>query len=93
MIVVRKHFPELLPDNEEQFLRMLEGVIESVDELSSLQIDKLPNGYHFRLSPSIPSYNNSLMGEILKFNNMFGIRLDLSKSIKASGNFTFKILY
>jgi hypothetical protein len=93
MLVVRKHFPELIPDNEELYLRMLSGVIESVDELSSLEISKLRDGYQFRLSPSIPSYSNSLIEELLKLNNLFGIRLDLSKSIKASGNVSFKITY
>lgn len=93
MITIRKHFPELIPDNEEIYLRMLQGVIESVDELSSLQIMRMPKGYYFRLSPSIPSYTNPLIEEVLKLSNMFGIRMDLSKSIKTTGNITFKISY
>jgi hypothetical protein len=36
MIVVRKHFPEIIPDNEQIYFEMLTGVIESVNELSSL---------------------------------------------------------
>jgi hypothetical protein len=91
MVVHRKYFPPLIPDNEEIFLSMLNGVIESVDELCSLQITKLPDGYLFRISPSIPMYNDLLLEEILKFNNLFKIHLDLSKSIKSSAVLSFKI--
>jgi len=92
MIVTRKHFPTTLLDNEETYLSMLSGIIESVDELSTLQISKISDGYIFRLSPSLPRYNDSLIEEILKFNNLLGIHLDLSKSIKSSCVLTFKIV-
>lgn len=91
MLIHRKHFPQILPDNEETYLSMLIGVLESVDELSSLQVTRLPYGYLFRLSPSIPMYNDSIIEELLKFHNLLNIRLDLSKSIKSSGTLSFKI--
>jgi hypothetical protein len=71
---------------------MLCGVIESIDELSSLQITKMADGYHFRLSPSVPVYNDPLIEELLKFHNMFKIHLELSKSIKSTGTLSFKIV-
>jgi len=91
MQVKRKHFPDVLSDNEEVFLSHLQGVLESVDELSCLQITKLPNSYHFRIAPSIPLYNIPLLKEVLKFHNMYGIQLNLSKSIKSSGSLAFEI--
>jgi len=91
MEVHRKHFPSLIPDNEEMYISMLSGVLESVDELSILQITRLRDSYLFRLSPSIPSYNNALIEELLKFHNLFKIHLDMSKSIKTSGVLTFQI--
>lgn len=91
MEVNRKHFPSILPDNEENYLSMLTGVIESVDELSMLQITKLKDSYQFRLSPSTPQYNNPLIEELLKFHNMFKIHIDMSKSIKTSGVLSFQI--
>lgn len=91
MQVKRKHFPEIIEDNEEMYFAVLHGVIDSVDELSSLQITKLKDGYSFRLSPSLPKYNNLLIEEIIKLNNVFGIHLDMSKSIKSSGTLVFKI--
>lgn len=93
MEIKRKYFPDILPDNEENYFSMLIGVIESVDELSILQITKLRNSYQFRLSPSLPKYNNMLIEELLKLHNMFGIRLDMSKSIKTSGVLSFQIHY
>ena len=91
MEISRKFFPKVLLDNEEVYFAHLEGVINSVDELSSLQITKTSGSYDFRLAPSLPKYNNMLLEEILKLHNIFGIRLELSKSIKSTGTIMFKI--
>jgi hypothetical protein len=88
---VRKGFLRVLTDNEDTYFRHLNGIIDSVDELSTLEITKTPHSYHFRLAPSLPMYNEMLLEEILKFHNMFKIRLNLSKSIKSSATITFEI--
>lgn len=91
MEINRKHFPKIMQDNDEIFLSHFIAVIESVDELSSLEITKLSEGIKFRIAPSLPKYNNSLIEEILKFHNMFNIHIDMSKSIKTSSVITFEI--
>ena len=91
MQISRKFFPEVMQDNEIAYFAHLEGIISSVDELSTLEITKNPNAYHFRLAPSLPKYNEMLLEEILKFHNMFQIRLSLSKSIKSSATIVFDI--
>lgn len=91
MQVSRKYFPEILPDNEEVYFQHLIGVVESVDELSTLQISKLKDSYHFRLAPSTPKYNQMLLEELLKLHNVFHLKLDISKSIKSSGTIVFQI--
>lgn len=91
MQINKRFFPEILDDNDVCYLAHLEGLLCSVDELSSLEITKLANSYQFRLAPSLPIYTNMLLQEILKFHNMFKIRLDLSKSIKATGTIVFSI--
>jgi len=91
MIVERKHFPNIIPDNQEVYFLHLIGVIESRDELAALEITKISSGYHFRISPSLPSYNDALIEAIIALNNTFGIRLDIGKSIKSSGSISFKI--
>lgn len=80
-----------MQDNEIAYFAHLEGVISSVDELSTLEITKNPQSYHFRLAASLPKYNNMLLEEILKLHNLFKIRLDLSKSIKSSATIVFEI--
>lgn len=80
-----------MPDNELAYLAHLQGIIDSVDELSTLEITKNPNSYHFRLAPSLPMYNDMLLEELLKFHNMLQIHLNLSKSIKASATIVFEI--
>lgn len=91
MEINRKHFPKVMQDNDEVFLAHLEGVISSVDELCSLEITKNTHNYRFRIAASLPMYNNLLIEEILKFCNMFNIRVDMSKSITTSSVITFEI--
>jgi len=91
MQISKKFFPEVMQDNEIAYFAHLEGVISSVDELSTLEITKNPQSYHFRLAASLPKYNNMLLEEILKLHNLFKIRLDLSKSIKSSATIVFEI--
>ena len=91
MEINKKHFSKVMQDNDEIFLARLEGVISSVDELCSLEITKNINSYIFRIATSLPKYNNMLIEEILKYCNLFHIKLDMSKSITTSSIITFKI--
>jgi hypothetical protein len=91
MQINKKFFPEVMQDNELAYFAHLQGLIDSVDELSSLEITRNPHSYHFRLAPSLPKYTEMLLEEILKFHNMLQIRLILSKSIKASAVISFEI--
>ncbi len=91
MQISKKFFPSIMLDNEELYFAHLEGVIDSVDELSILEITKTPRAYLFRLVPSLPKYNEMLLQELLKFHNLFQLKLNLSKSIKSSGTINFEI--
>lgn len=91
MQINKKFFPQVMQDNEIAYFAHLEGVISSVDELSTVEITKNPNSYHFRIATSVPMYNEMLLEELLKFHNMFKIRLNLSKSIKSSATIVFEI--
>jgi hypothetical protein len=81
----------VLQDNEVAYFSHLEGLIDSIDELSSMEIIKTPSSYHFRIATSIPQYNELLLQELLKFHNIFKIKMDMSKSIKASATIVFQI--
>lgn len=85
MQIIKRFFPKILSDNEDIYFSSLKGIIESVDELASLEITRCPTTYTFRLIPSLPKYTNMLIEEILKFHNLLQLRLDMSKSIKSSG--------
>lgn len=91
MEVVRKHFPEVINDNEEIYFAHLQGVIDSVDELSSMEVTRTPTAYHFRIATSLPKYNEMLLQEILKLHSLFNIRINMSKSIKSSSTIVFQI--
>lgn len=92
MEIKRKFFPKILTENELNYFAHLEGVINSVDEFCNLQITKNTNSYDFRIATSLPKYNTILLEEILKLHSLFGIKLDISKSIKTSGTIVFKII-
>ena len=91
MEINRKHFPKVMQDKDEVFLAHMEGVISAIDELCSLEITKSLESYRFRIATSLPKYNNMVIEEILKFCNMFKLRIDMSKSIKTSSVITFEI--
>ena len=91
MEICRKGFAGIITDNDEIFLAFLKGVVEATDEYSSLEIYKTPCAYKFRIAPSTAMYINPLLKEILKLNNMFGIKIDMSKSIKSSCVINFSI--
>lgn len=91
MEVKRINFPEIIKDNDEMYMQHLVAVVEAIDELSNLQITRNPKCYNFRIAPSLPKYIEPILKEILKLNNLYGIRLELSKSIKASSTITFSI--
>lgn len=91
MEIVKKFFPEVMKDNDMIYFARLEGVIDSIDELCTLQITKNSHSYQFRIAPSHPKYTEMLLEEILKFHNVYKIRLNLSKSIKTSGTISFEI--
>ena len=87
----KKFFPEVMQDNESSYFAHLEGIIDSVDELSIMEVIKKPKAYSFRIVPSLPKYNNLLIEELLKFHNMLNIKLNMSKSIKTSATIVFDI--
>jgi hypothetical protein len=91
MHIIKKHFPEVMSDNDNTYFSHLFGIIESVDELCSMEITKTPHSYHFRIAASVPKYNPLLLEEVLKFHNMFKIKLNMSKSIKSSATLMFSI--
>ncbi len=93
MEIVYKFFPNISLDNESIYFASLKGIIESVDELSSLEITKTPTAYLFRLIPSLPKYTNLIIEELIKFHNLIGVRLDMGKSIKSSATITFVISF
>ena len=92
MQIKKKFFPKVMKHNDEVYFAHLEGIIDSVDELCSMEVIKHPRAYSFRIAPSLPKYTNLLIEELFKFHNMFQIKLDLSKSIKASATINFQIV-
>jgi len=91
MQIHKKFFPSVMQDNELAYFAHLQGIIDSVDELSTLEVVRHPKSYHFRLAPSLPKYNSLLLEEILKLHNLLQIKLNLSKSIKSSATIVFEI--
>ncbi len=93
MQVEKRFFPKIMSDNDEIYFSHLEGVIDSVDELCSMEVVKHPKHYSFRIAPSLPKYTNMLIEELFKFHNKFDIKLNMSKSIKTNAVISFDITF
>jgi hypothetical protein len=91
MQVEKRFFPKIMTDNDEIYFSHLEGIIDSVDELCSMEVVKHPNHYSFRIAPSLAKYTNAIIEELFKFHNQFQIKLNMSKSIKTNAVIAFKI--
>ena len=91
MEILKKYFPSVQTENELNYFAQIEGVLSSVDELSSVQITKTTDSYAFRIAPSHPKYINIIIEELITYHNLFGIRLDFSKSIKTTCLINFNI--
>ena len=89
--MIVKHGFHILPENEIAYFAHLEGIIESVDELASVEVIKNPSSYLFRIAPSMPIYSQTLLQSLLDFHTLLGIHLELSKSIKKNSTISFII--
>jgi len=78
-------------DNDVIYMQHLEGIIDSVDELASMEAVKTKDAIRFRIAPSLPKYIPILLEELLKFHTLYHIKLDLGKSIKSSSTIVFSI--
>ena len=48
-------------ENDKIYFAHLEGLIDSIDEYSSMQITKSGDAYIFRIAPSMPKYGEMLL--------------------------------
>jgi hypothetical protein len=91
MNLVTNNFPAVLPENEITYFAHFKGVVDSVDELASVEITKRHKCYMFRIAPSTPAYSQPLLQSLLDFHNLLRIKLNLSKSIRKSSTIVFHI--
>lgn len=91
MEVNRRNFPEILKDNDVVYFQHFCAIVESVDELCCVEITKMPKFYHFRIAPSAPKYTAHILKEIIYFNNLYKIHMNMGKSIKTSSTISFDI--
>ena len=91
MTIELRNLDSILPDNEQQYLAMLEGIISSIDDNASLIVNKGISEIYFRISPSEPVYSQMLLEDILKFHNLMKINLNLSKSIRLTSTVSFSL--
>lgn len=91
MQVQRVNFPSVISDNEETYLKYLEGLILSVDSGAYIVITHNPLKRIIRVSPSDYRTFHTILDVVKKFHTMLGVEVDFSKSMKTSNNITFSI--
>ena len=91
MTIEYRDLPQVLSENDRAFFGILEATINSVDELSTLEVRKGFELYHFRITTSSPSYISPLIAQLNELHNLFTIKVDFSKSIKSASSISYKI--
>lgn len=81
----------LIPDNDNNYFHLLESVINTKDELSTLEIRRNLNSYNFRIAVSAKEYLIGLIEELNNLHNLIGIKVDFSKSMKSTSSVSYKI--
>ena len=90
MITERKGIG-IITDNEESYISLLEGAVSAVDEYSRMVITRFSFDFHFRIVPSEGVFLNDIVKEVLKVNNLVGIKVEMSKSVKSTAAIEFLI--
>lgn len=93
MTVYYKDVPKTIPDNERAYFGLLEGVLNSTDDLSTMEVRRNPSSYLFRIATSSPVYLVPLVEKLNDLHNLLGIRLNYSKSIKNLSSISFTITF
>jgi hypothetical protein len=91
MIVEYKFLPSVLPDNDRNYFSLLQGVIDGVDFEATMCVVHSPGKYHFRIVPSNSNYINPIIHELNALNNLIGIQLEFSKSMKSTSTLVFTL--
>lgn len=91
MTIQYKDVPRIIPENERAYFNLLEGVLNTADEHSQMEIRKNPTSYQFRIAASAPRYLNLIIQELNNLHKLLGIKLDYSKSIKSTSSVAFNI--
>jgi hypothetical protein len=91
MEVVRKNFPPVIPDNEENYISIILSIIDKIDPLASVEITRAPKTLYFQIAISHPKFLDKIVEEIIKFNRAIGIWIDISKSIQSIAKVFFKV--
>lgn len=88
---LEKHGIGILKENELTYFAHFQGIVDSVDELATAEVNRGPSSYIFRITPSLPRYSQTLLHSLLEFHTLLNLRLELGKSIKSSSTIHFVI--
>ncbi len=84
-------FSPTMRDNDLAYLSHLQGIINSVDELSSVQVTNTPSGIRVRIAPSTPEYSQPVLKIIKDFHYLLNLRIEFSKSIRRTSTVEYQI--
>lgn len=89
MQLIRKDFPSILKENEKAYFSLIEGVVNSIDDNSVMEVRYGQIHHSFRISPSLPMYIDALVEEINSLHNLLRIKVEYGKSLKNMGVLSF----
>jgi hypothetical protein len=92
MEVARVNMPPILPDNDLQYITLLQSLLSSIDPSCTLEITGKLGGYSFRIAPSDAGTIQSILEDLKSFNTLLGIRVEFGKSIRTNLTISYEIL-
>lgn len=91
MTIYLKDIIGKLPDNDLLYFKLLEGLINSHDNLSQCEIRKSPDCYYFRIVPTLPEILSDLINNINDLHNTLNLKVEYSKSMKKTSSISWKL--
>lgn len=91
MITVKADYPSVLEDNLIYYIINLIAVIQHADPTSSLLIKQVSDGYAVIVTPSLNSFKQDIIDNLLGLHKRLKIKPIFSKSTKIQSKVYYKI--
>ncbi len=84
MTIIRLGIPEVMPDNDVQYMTFIQRVIQRVDDAAEVTIVRGLRTYAYNIIPSDPGFKNALVNELRIANDALNVPVEFSRTMNLS---------